>query len=109
MAVSQVGRVLDEGRQQSGTVFLVVQCQVVDAQAEIIEFGLEFFADLRGRAELLLVALEQLGIAPRLIELIVSIFLASAGLAFALAFGFGCQDLAKKFLSDTVEKFKSKK
>ena len=56
-----------------------------------------------------MVALEQLGIAPRLIELIVSIFLASAGLAFALAFGFGCQDLAKKFLSDTVEKFKSKK
>lgn len=56
-----------------------------------------------------LVTFEQLGIAPRLIELIVSIILASFGLAFALAFGFGCQDIARKFLNDTVEKLKSKK
>jgi hypothetical protein len=56
-----------------------------------------------------LITFEQLGIAPRLIELIVSIILASFGLAFALAFGFGCQDIAKKFLNDTVDKIKAKK
>ena len=56
-----------------------------------------------------LVTFEQLGIAPRLIELIVSIVLASFGLAFALAFGFGCQDIAKKSLNDLVDKLKSKK
>ncbi|MDD5347073.1 MAG: hypothetical protein PHT59_00500 [Candidatus Omnitrophica bacterium] len=57
----------------------------------------------------IMVTLEQLGIAPRLIELIVSIVLGSLGLAFALAFGFGCQDHAKKFLSDTIDKLKTKK
>ena len=56
-----------------------------------------------------LVTFEQLGIAPKLIELIVSIVLASLGLAFALAFGFGCQDYAKKTLNDLVDKFKAKK
>lgn len=56
-----------------------------------------------------LVTFEQLGIAPRLIELIVSIVLASLGLAFALAFGFGCQDIAKKTLNDLMDKLKTKK
>jgi len=56
-----------------------------------------------------LVTFEQLGIAPRLIELIVSIVLASVGLAFGLAFGFGCQDIAKKTLNDIVDKLKTKK
>ncbi len=56
-----------------------------------------------------LIAFEQLGIAPRLIELVVSIVLASLGLAFALAFGFGCQDIAKKFLNDLVEKLRAHK
>jgi hypothetical protein len=56
-----------------------------------------------------LVTFEQLGIAPRLIELIVTIILASFGLAFALAFGFGCQDFAKKTLNDLVDIFKNKK
>ncbi len=56
-----------------------------------------------------LVTFEQLGIAPRLIELIVSIVLASFGLAFALAFGFGCQDIAKKSLNDLMDKLKTKK
>ncbi len=56
-----------------------------------------------------LVTFEQLGIAPRLIELIVSIVLASFGLAFGLAFGFGCQDIAKKTLNDLMDKLKSKK
>ncbi|MFA6385115.1 MAG: hypothetical protein WCY10_07110, partial [Candidatus Omnitrophota bacterium] len=54
------------------------------------------------------VTLETLNIAPRIVELIVSIVLASFGLAFALAFGFGCQDVARKFVNDIVEKFKSK-
>lgn len=56
-----------------------------------------------------LVTFEQLGIAPRLIELIVSIVLASIGLAFGLAFGFGCQDIAKKTLNDLMDKLKTKK
>jgi len=56
-----------------------------------------------------LIAFEQLGLAPKLIELVVSIVLASFGLAFSLAFGFGCQDTAKKCLNDWLEKFKSKK
>jgi small-conductance mechanosensitive channel len=69
--------------------------------AKVVEIIVVVFA--------IMVALEQLGIAPLLIERIVSIFLASLGLAFGLAFGLGCQEQAKKFLSDTVEKFKSKK
>jgi Conserved TM helix len=56
-----------------------------------------------------LVTFEQLGIAPRLIELIIGIVLASFGLAFALAFGFGCQDLAKKAMGDLLDKLRTKK
>jgi len=55
-----------------------------------------------------MITLETLNIAPRIVELIVSIVLASFGLAFALAFGFGCQDLARKFVNDIAEKFKTK-
>ncbi|MCU0650936.1 MAG: hypothetical protein MUC52_01725 [Candidatus Omnitrophica bacterium] len=55
-----------------------------------------------------MMTLEQLNIAPRIVELIISIFLASFGLAFALAFGFGCQDSARKLVNDIVDKFKSK-
>jgi len=69
--------------------------------AKLVEVAVVVFA--------VLISFEQLGIAPRLIELIVSIILASFGLAFALAFGFGCQDIAKKFLGDTIEKLRSKK
>jgi hypothetical protein len=56
-----------------------------------------------------LVILEQLGIGARIIEIIITIVLGSIGLAFALAFGFGCQDIAKKVFSDTLEKLKAKK
>ncbi len=56
-----------------------------------------------------MITLEQLNIGARIVEMIVSIVLASFGLAFALAFGFGCQDTAKKFLNDIIEKFNSKK
>lgn len=69
--------------------------------AKIVEVVVVVFA--------VLVSLEQLGIAPRLIELIVSIILASFGLAFALAFGFGCQDTAKNFINELVDKFKNRK
>lgn len=55
-----------------------------------------------------MITLETLNIAPRIVELIISIVLASVGLAFALAFGFGCQDIAKKTVNDIMEKFKSK-
>jgi hypothetical protein len=55
-----------------------------------------------------MITLETLNIAPRIVELIISIVLASFGLAFALAFGFGCQDIARKFVNDIAEKFKTK-
>jgi hypothetical protein len=55
-----------------------------------------------------MVTLETLNIAPRIVELIISIVLASFGLAFALAFGFGCQDVAKKVVTDIMDKFKTK-
>lgn len=56
-----------------------------------------------------MITLEQLGVGARIIELIITIVLGSLGLAFALAFGFGCQDIAKKALSDTIDKIKAKK
>lgn len=56
-----------------------------------------------------LMALEQLNIGARIIELMVTIFLGSIGLAFALAFGFGCQEPARKMLTDFIEKFQTKK
>lgn len=52
--------------------------------------------------------LEQLGIRATVIELTISIVLASFGLALGLAFGFGCQDLARKAMSDLIEKFRTK-
>ncbi|MCX7926715.1 MAG: hypothetical protein N2606_01030 [Candidatus Omnitrophica bacterium] len=56
-----------------------------------------------------MIALEQLGIAPRIIELVVGIVLGSLGLAFAIAFGFGCQEQAREFLVNLIEKLKTKK
>jgi hypothetical protein len=55
------------------------------------------------------ISLEQLGIAAKVIELTISIILASLGLSVALAFGLGCRDLAAKFISDLIENLKSKK
>jgi len=55
------------------------------------------------------ITMEQLGIGAKIIELVVSIILASLGLSFALAFGLGCKDMAGKFLADFVEKLKTKK
>ena len=52
------------------------------------------------------IALEQLNIGAKIIELIISIVLASLGLGLALAFGLGCKDMAAKFLSELADKFK---
>ncbi|MFH1248457.1 MAG: hypothetical protein V1490_04845 [Candidatus Omnitrophota bacterium] len=55
-----------------------------------------------------IMTLEQLSIGGKVIELIISIVLGSMGLALGLAFGLGCKDIAGKFVSDFVDKIKSK-
>lgn len=55
------------------------------------------------------ISLEQLKIGARVIELAIGIILASIGLAAAIAFGFGCKDIAAKFLSNLIDNLKSKK
>lgn len=54
------------------------------------------------------IALQQLGIV-HLTELTVAIVLGSVGLAFALAFGLGCKDIAEEAISDLIDKVKTKK
>jgi len=73
----------------------------VNLLSKIIEVVVIVFA--------VMVTLEQLGIGARIIELIVTIVLGSLGLAFALSFGLGCQDIARKALSETIDKIKAKK
>jgi len=55
------------------------------------------------------IALGQLNIGARIIELAVGIFLGAIGLAVALAFGLGCKDIAARYISDVIDKIKSKK
>ena len=55
------------------------------------------------------IALEQLKIGSRIIELAIGITLASIGLASAIAFGLGCKDIAAKFLNEVLDNLKSKK
>jgi hypothetical protein len=57
----------------------------------------------------IITALKQLRLDIRLIEMTISIGLASIGLALALAFGLGCKEAAGKYLNEFVEKIKSKK
>ncbi len=52
------------------------------------------------------IALEQLQIGGRIIDLTISIILGSFGLGFALAFGLGCKDIVGKFVSDSLSKLK---
>lgn len=52
------------------------------------------------------ITLEQLGIGAKIIELTVSIILASLGLGLALAFGLGCRDMAEKYVSELINKMK---
>jgi hypothetical protein len=53
-----------------------------------------------------IIALNQLMIDVKVIEMAINIVLASAGLALALAFGLGCKDIAAKFLAEFLEKIK---
>ncbi|MDD5154988.1 MAG: hypothetical protein PHF11_00685 [Candidatus Omnitrophica bacterium] len=55
------------------------------------------------------IALEQLNIGARIIELITMVVLGAMGLAAALAFGLGCKDIAAKFVSELLNNIKSKK
>ena len=55
------------------------------------------------------VALEQLKIGIRITELTLSIVLGAVGLGCALAFGLGCKDIAGKFVSELIDKVKTKK
>lgn len=52
------------------------------------------------------IALEQLQIGARIVELTISIILASFGLGFALAFGLGCKDLVGKSVGSFIDKMK---
>lgn len=54
------------------------------------------------------ITLEQLGIGDEIIKLVISIVLASLGLAMALAFGLGCKDIAGKFVAELLDKIKKK-
>ncbi len=55
-----------------------------------------------------LVGLEQLRIGIQLTQVTLAIILGSMGLAFALAFGLGCKEIAGKFVSELTEKLKKK-
>jgi len=52
------------------------------------------------------IALEQVQIGGRIIDLTISIILGSFGLGFALAFGLGCKDIVGKAMSDFLSKLK---
>lgn len=52
------------------------------------------------------IAMEQLQIGARIVELTVSIVLGSIGLGFAIAIGLGCKDLVGKSVSQFVDKLK---
>lgn len=55
------------------------------------------------------IILEQLNIGAKIVELIIGIALASLGLGTALAFGLGCRDIAAKFVSEFLDKIKTKR
>jgi len=57
----------------------------------------------------IIISLEQLEIGTQVINLTITILLASLGLATALAFGLGCKDIAEKTTQDFLDKLKSKK
>jgi len=52
------------------------------------------------------IALEQLQIGGRIIDLTISIILGSFGLGFALAFGLGCKDIVGKYVADFLAQMK---
>ena len=73
----------------------------VNALGKIVEVMIIVFA--------VAIALEQLNIGAKIIELIVGILLGSMGLAMGLAFGLGCKDIAARYTSDFIDKLKTKK
>ncbi len=52
------------------------------------------------------IAMEQLQIGARIVELTISIVLGSIGLGFAIAFGLGCKDLVGKSVAHFIDKLK---
>ena len=54
----------------------------------------------------IIIALEQLNIGAKIIELAISIVLGAIALAVAIAFGLGCKDIAGKAISDLIQKLK---
>ena len=68
---------------------------------KVVEIAVAVFA--------IAIALQQLNIGARIIELAISVLLGSIGLAVALAFGIGCKDIAAKIMADLLDKIKSKK
>lgn len=52
------------------------------------------------------IALEQLQIGARIVELTITIILGSLGLGYAIAFGLGCKDLVGRSVSSFVDKLK---
>jgi hypothetical protein len=70
----------------------------VNLLSKIVELLIIIFAAIT--------ALKQLMIDVRVIELAISIVLASLGLALALAFGLGCKEIAAKFLGEFLDKIK---
>lgn len=57
----------------------------------------------------ILMALRQLKIHTEVIEMAIGVLLASIGLAFALAFGLGCSDIAGKSIYEKIEEIKRDK
>lgn len=55
-----------------------------------------------------MIALEQLNMAMKTIDLVISIVLGSLGLGVAIAFGLGCKDIVGKFVNELVENVKRK-
>ena len=68
---------------------------------KVVESAIAIFA--------VLMALDQLKIGGQILEKVVLVALASAGLAAALAFGLGCKDIAGKITGELLDKIKAKK
>jgi hypothetical protein len=72
----------------------------VDTITKIVEVAIMLFT--------VIVSMEQLEINMRIIEMTITILLASIGLAIALAFGLGCKEMAAKAVSGFLEKLNRK-
>ena len=56
----------------------------------------------------IIMALEQLNIGAKTLQLVLSIILGALGLGIALAFGLGCKDIAGKAVAEFIDKIKKK-